>query len=164
MSLTKLSLGTGKSLTFFYSVCRSWLYPPVQDYELASAYLAAARRGMSSSCRWRVAGLTSCVLLVPSTRILTSLPLTFSHPLLNRDLIFYGEVSWGFFIESSSPKPLKITLGSYEFFQTFAEIFTSQGAPVANNRNNINLITPESELEGKNLSNVNSTGQRCPNK
>ncbi len=36
-----------------------------------------------------------------------------------------------FFHESSSPKPLKITLGSFQFFGKFAEIFASQGAPHA---------------------------------
>ncbi len=36
----------------------------------------------------------------------------------------------GFFHESSSPKPLKITLGSFQtFFKKCAEIFTSQGPP-----------------------------------
>ncbi len=34
-----------------------------------------------------------------------------------------------FFHESSSPKPLKITLGSFQIFLKFAEIFASQGAP-----------------------------------
>ncbi len=34
------------------------------------------------------------------------------------------------FHESSSPKPLKVTLGSFRIFQKFAEIFTSQGAPL----------------------------------
>jgi hypothetical protein len=35
----------------------------------------------------------------------------------------------GFFYESSSPKPLKITYGSLKFFQNFEEIFASPGAP-----------------------------------
>jgi hypothetical protein len=35
----------------------------------------------------------------------------------------------GFLHESPSPKPLKVTLGSFRFFRKFAEIFTSQGAP-----------------------------------
>jgi hypothetical protein len=34
-----------------------------------------------------------------------------------------------FFQESPSPKPLKITLGSFRIFRKFAEIFASQGAP-----------------------------------
>ncbi len=34
-----------------------------------------------------------------------------------------------FFHESSSPKPLIITLRSFQIFLKFAEIFTSQGAP-----------------------------------
>jgi hypothetical protein len=33
------------------------------------------------------------------------------------------------FHESSTPKPLKITLGSFRIFGKFAEIFASQGAP-----------------------------------
>jgi hypothetical protein len=33
-----------------------------------------------------------------------------------------------FFHESSSPKPLKVTLGSLQLLQKFAEIFASQGA------------------------------------
>ncbi len=35
----------------------------------------------------------------------------------------------GFFRESSSPKPMKSACGSIQIFQTFAEIFASQGAP-----------------------------------
>jgi hypothetical protein len=64
-----------------------------------------------------------------------------------------------FFHESSSAKPLKITLESFQFFPKFAEIFTSQDAPrppvskilpisgrrqitlAANNGNNIRLLT-----------------------
>ncbi len=34
-----------------------------------------------------------------------------------------------FFHESPSPKLMKIALGSYKFFQKFAEILASQGAP-----------------------------------
>jgi hypothetical protein len=34
-----------------------------------------------------------------------------------------------FFHETSSPKPLKITLGSFQIFLKFAEILTSQSAP-----------------------------------
>ncbi len=45
-----------------------------------------------------------------------------------------GTVSRVFYVrcfhESSSPKPLKITLGSFRIFQKFAEIFTRQGAPL----------------------------------
>jgi hypothetical protein len=39
----------------------------------------------------------------------------------------------GFFHESPSPKPLKITVGSFRIFLKFAEIFASQGAPPAAN-------------------------------
>ncbi len=49
----------------------------------------------------------------------------------------------GFFHESPSPRPLKMTLGSYRIF---SEIFLSQGAP------------PESTTP------VKSTCQRCPTK
>jgi hypothetical protein len=35
----------------------------------------------------------------------------------------------GSFNEPSSPKPLKITLGSFKICQKLAETFTSQGAP-----------------------------------
>ncbi len=37
-----------------------------------------------------------------------------------------------FFHESPSPKPLKITLGTFRIFGKFAEIFASQGAPPIN--------------------------------
>jgi hypothetical protein len=63
----------------------------------------------------------------------------------------------GFIHELSSPKPLKIALGPFDFFRKFVEIFTSQCAPpvsktpAVNNWNNIRLLTPSSELEGKNL-------------
>jgi hypothetical protein len=70
---------------------------------------------------------------------------------------------FSFFYESPSPKPLKITLGSSRIFKKFSEIFASQGAskvsmtpveilplvsttPVANNGNNMRLLTPKSEL------------------
>jgi hypothetical protein len=61
------------------------------------------------------------------------------------------------FHESSSPKPLKITSGSFIIFLKIAEIFASQGAtpvsitpvanrwcryPVANNWNKKRLLTP----------------------
>ncbi len=35
-----------------------------------------------------------------------------------------------FFHESVSPQPQSIPLGRFKFFLTFAEIFTSQGAPL----------------------------------
>jgi hypothetical protein len=35
----------------------------------------------------------------------------------------------GFFHESSSPKPLQITLGHLKFLQNFSKIFASQGTP-----------------------------------
>jgi hypothetical protein len=48
-------------------------------------------------------------------------------------------------------------------FATGGKIATSINDTGANNRNNIRLQTPYSELEGKNLY-VNSSNQRCPNK
>jgi hypothetical protein len=97
-----------------------------------------------------------------------------------------GTVSQDFLIQLFSwiifSNHLKITLGPFHFFQKFAEMFASEGAPpvsthrwklchwyqhhqrkilppvllvllipVANNGNNIRLMTPSSEFEGKNL-------------
>jgi hypothetical protein len=53
----------------------------------------------------------------------------------------------GFFHESSSPKPLKILLGSFLIFRKFAEIFASQGAPVS--------TTPVVHLELRNSNGPN---------
>ncbi len=59
---------------------------------------------------------------------------------MSRDFFFR------FFLETSSPKPLKITLGSFKSFGKFADIFTSQGAaPVS--------VTPV-----ENFSPVSATG------
>jgi hypothetical protein len=60
----------------------------------------------------------------------------------------------GFLHGSVSPQPQSIPL---ELFRIFFEILASQGAPpvsttpVANNGNNIRLLRPYSELEGKNV-------------
>ncbi len=53
------------------------------------------------------------------------------------DEIFTAEV----FHESSSPKPLKIALRSFQIFRTFAEIFASQGAPLVSKIPGANLPT-----------------------
>jgi hypothetical protein len=44
-----------------------------------------------------------------------------------------------FFYESSSPKPLKITIGSFPVFFKFAEIFASQGTPLVSTTKEANL-------------------------
>jgi hypothetical protein len=57
-----------------------------------------------------------------------------------------------------SPSPRVPHKDRFIFVRKFAEIFASQGAllvsttPVAYNGNNIGLLRPESELEGKNVS------------
>ncbi len=64
-----------------------------------------------------------------------------------------------FFHNSSSLKPLKITLGSFQIFRKFLDIFAGQGAPLvstifpsvlttplANNGNNIRLLTLETKI------------------
>jgi hypothetical protein len=51
----------------------------------------------------------------PKSKVIVSLPLK-------------GQCH-NFIHESSSPKPLIITLGSFQIFPKFAEIFASQGAP-----------------------------------
>ncbi len=64
----------------------------------------------------------------------------------------------GFFHESVSPQPQSIPLGPFQIFSKIREIFASKGAPpvsttpAANNGNNIRLLRPLSELEGKNVS------------
>jgi hypothetical protein len=51
-------------------------------------------------------------------------------PLRNSVTIFFAS---GFFHESVSPQPQRISLGPFRIFREFAEIFASQGAPpVAN--------------------------------
>jgi hypothetical protein len=49
----------------------------------------------------------------------------------------------GFFHESSSPKPLQITLGNFRvisnFFRKIAEIFASQGSPLVSTTPVVNL-------------------------
>jgi hypothetical protein len=76
----------------------------------------------------------------------------------------------GFFHEVSSPKSLKITLRSFQFFGKFEEIFASQGAPLVSTTQVANLATvntgvvdislpPVSTIPAANLpSHVNDTG------
>jgi hypothetical protein len=56
----------------------------------------------------------------------------------------------GFYHESSSPKPLQITQGNFEFFQKFAEIFPRPDAPPVSTTPVANLpavlTTPVSNL------------------
>ncbi len=55
----------------------------------------------------------------------------------------------GFFHESSSPKPLKITLGSFQIFSKLVETFASQVAPMESTINN---------NSGKFATGMNNTG------
>ncbi len=52
---------------------------------------------------------------------------------MSRDFCYW------FLHDSSSPKPLKITLGNFEFFGKFAEIFASQGTPRVSTKLAVNL-------------------------
>jgi hypothetical protein len=56
-----------------------------------------------------------------------------------------------FFHESFSPKPLKITLGSFRIFLNFAEIFASQGAPPVSTTPVANFATSISDNKGKSV-------------
>jgi hypothetical protein len=81
-----------------------------------------------------------------------------------------------FFHESSSPKPLKITLGHFKFFRKFAEIFASQSAPPVSTTPVANFatssagvvntggkfVTGVNDTGGKFVTNVNSAGGKLP--
>jgi hypothetical protein len=61
-----------------------------------------------------------------------------------------------FFHESPSPKPLIITLGSFQIFLKFAEIFASQSAPSVSTTPVVNL-PPVSTTPAANLPLVSTT-------
>ncbi len=67
----------------------------------------------------------------------------------------------GFFHESSSPMPEKITLGSFKFFRKFVEIFESQGAPLISMTLAVNFATATAtvvDTGGKFAVGFNDTG------
>jgi hypothetical protein len=66
----------------------------------------------------------------------------------------------GFFHGLSSPKPLKITSGSFKFFRKFTEIFASQGAPLVSTTLVANFATSTAgvvDTRGKFATGVNDT-------
>jgi hypothetical protein len=62
----------------------------------------------------------------------------------------------GFFHESSSPKPLKITLGSFR--RKFVEIFASQGASPVPATNFTTSTAGVVDTGGKFATSINETG------
>ncbi len=54
--------------------------------------------------------------------------------------------------KSASPKPLNISLGSFQIFRKFAEIFASQGVPPVSTTLAVNLLPVPLVYRWKNLS------------